>query len=346
MSRATLRSVVLLAAASLAGCSDREVSKVNPIADPVDTWAFPITLNRDLDILFVIDNSGSMAGEQASLAANFPAFIGVLQTIQGGLPNVHIGIVSSNVGAAGQASVPGCAGQGDDGKLLVKAGCTGLTGSFISDVADERGARIKNYTGDLDALFSCMAQLGTGGCGFEMHLESAYRALQPGANPGFYRPDAFLAVIVIADEDDCSTDMGAMFGDPTAGVGAPLGPRTSFRCFEFGVKCEDDANPRAFGTRRGCRSRPSSPYMVEVERYVEFLKGLKSDPNLVVVSGIVGVDDDQHTVVGAAVRSSMFLMYMIDPKKFAAITYDVPCFTFASRQPLCVLVEQHRILSL
>ena len=326
MRRSSLFSVGVLATVLLAACPDRDVTRVDPVADRVDHRILR-PLNRNLDILFVIDNSGSMAGEQASLAANFPAFIGVLQTIIGGLPDVHIGVVSSNVGAAGQASVPGCAGDGDDGKLLVKAACTGLTGQFISDVAGPGGTRVRNYTGNLDTLFSCMAQLGTGGCGFEMHLEAAYRALQPGANPGFYRPDAYLAVIVIADEDDCSTQMGAMFGDPTAGLGSALGPRTSFRCHEFGVQCDDDPSPRGFGTKRGCQPRAQSPYMVEVDQYIDFLKGLKSDPDLVIVAGIVGIDDDDHTVVvgpdpmtpaNPSVGKSCFIADPADPNDGAA----------------------------
>ena len=322
----TSLTVTIITVASLGACTDREVNRVDPVPDRVDTWSIPVHVNRDLDILFVVDNSGSMAGEQASLAANFPTFIGVLQQIPGGLPNVHIGIVSSNVGAAGQASVPGCAGQGDDGNLLVKAGCTGLTGSFISDVADARGDRVRNYTGSLDTLFSCMAQLGTGGCGFEMHLESMYRALQPGKNPGFLRPDAYLAVIIIADEDDCSTAQGAMFGDPTAGVTSPLGPRTSFRCFEFGVECDGDS-PRTFGTHTNCKPRAQSPYMYEVGKYVDYLKSLKASPDLVMVAGIVGVDDERHTVVvgpdpttpaNPAVQKSCFLVDPADPNDGAA----------------------------
>ena len=37
------------------------------------------------------------------------------------------------------------------------------------------------------------------GCGLEQQLESAYRALQPGKNPNFYRPGAYPAVVIIAD---------------------------------------------------------------------------------------------------------------------------------------------------
>jgi hypothetical protein len=160
-----------------------------------------------------------------------------------------------------------------------------------------------------------------------MHLEAMYRALQPGRNPGFLRPDAYLAVIIIADEDDCSTADGAMFADPTAGLTSALGPRTSFRCFEFGVECDDDPDPRAFGTRTGCRPRPASPYMIEVGHYVDFLKSLKASPDLVMVAGIVGVDDAAHTVVvgpdgqtptNPAVQKSCFLVDPDDPNDGAA----------------------------
>ena len=343
MRRLLLSSVGVLAATLLAGCPDREVVRVDPFQDNVDTKVIPVTLNRDLDILFVIDNSGSMKGEQDNLVANFPTFISVLQQIEGGLPNVHIGIVSTNVGAAGQASVPGCSGQGDDGNLLVKAGCTGLTGQFIRDIARADGSRDTNYTGDLSTLFSCMATLGTGGCGFEMPLESAYRALQPGKNPGFYRSGAYLAVIFLADEDDCSTEMGAMFGDPTAGLNSPLGPRTSFRCFEFGVECDGDPNPRAFGTKSGCEPQTNSQYMYEIEKYVDFLKGLKEDPSLVIVASIVGVTDeetgmavvgpDAMTPTNPSLEKSCFVLDPNDPDDGAVPSFRLVNFTrqFANR---------------
>ena len=49
---------------ALAGCPNREVSEVNPTQDKVEPKEIPLTINRDIDILFVIDNSGSMAEEQ------------------------------------------------------------------------------------------------------------------------------------------------------------------------------------------------------------------------------------------------------------------------------------------
>ncbi len=286
------------AVVAVTGCADPYLGRTDPVADCVDTKVIPVPSPGAFDILFVVDDSASMAGEQAALAANAPSFIGVLQTVEGGLPDVHIGVVSTDVGAAGMTGVPGCTGHGDDGNLLVPAACTGLDGWFISDGIDGHGQRIKNYTGELAPLFACMVQLGTDGCGFEMPLEAAYRALQPGKNPGFLRPDAYLLVVFITDEDDCSTAAGSMFGDPTAGLASPLGPRTSYRCFEFGVTCDDGpADPRAFGTRTGCRANPQSPYLYELDRYVDFLKGLKEDPSMVIVAGVVGKDDERHTVV-------------------------------------------------
>ncbi len=294
MRRITLAALGLVSFGTLAGCPDREVSRVDPIQDPVLDKTIPVNINRNLDILFVVDNSGSMLAEQQQLVANFPEFINVLQQIEGGLPDIHLGVLSTNVGAAGAQSVPGCPGSGDDGNLLTGppgntcASTFGLQGSFISDIAQPNGTRMQNYNGDLDGLFSCMASLGTAGCGFEMPLESAFRALQPGKNPGFYRPEAYLAVIFIADEDDCSTEMGVMFGDPNAGISSQLGPRTSFRCHEFGVRCAGDTNPRALGPKTGCVPDPNSLYMYEVQRYIDFFRNLKDDVDLVIVAGIIG----------------------------------------------------------
>jgi hypothetical protein len=112
-------------------------------------------------------------------------------------------------------------------------------------------------------------------------------------NAGFYRTGAHLAVIFVADEDDCSTELGTMFGDPNAGISSQLGPRTSFRCHEFGVRCQNDPNPRSLGPKAGCAPDPASPYMFEVQRYIDFLRTLKDPdgPGTVTVAGILGTFD-------------------------------------------------------
>src|SRR5678815_649034 len=129
----------LTALGLLAGCPDRTISKVNPQQGRVDYKDIPVTVNRDIDILFVIDDSPSMLDKQTNLKANFPTFIDVLNTIQGGLPNVHIGVVSSDLGTKGAddatagpsiGSGPGsCSGTGASGNLQTNG--TGLLLSLI-----------------------------------------------------------------------------------------------------------------------------------------------------------------------------------------------------------------------
>src|SRR5687767_5260032 len=90
--RTVLRSSLLLSIGVLAACPSRDVSRVDPNQSKEQQKEIPISLNRNIDILFLIDDSGSMAQEQESLASNFVAFINVLKSIEGGLPNVHIGV--------------------------------------------------------------------------------------------------------------------------------------------------------------------------------------------------------------------------------------------------------------
>lgn len=265
----------------------------------VAAWSIPAP-TRDVDLLFVVDNSGSMQTEQQRLVDAFGDLLAAITDGDGVLPNVHVGVVSSNVGGAGQAGVPGCPAQGDDGTLQATVTntpthCASLTDAFASDVATA-GGRDTNYTGSLADTFACLATRGTYGCGFEMHLESAWRALQPDKNPGFYRPGAHLAVIIVADEDDCSTRDGAMFGDPTATLDSTLGPRTSFRCHEFGVVCDDDPTPRAFGERSGCRPIEDPIYEFPVAKYVDFFGQLKA-PRRLTLSGFLGTYDGSHLTV-------------------------------------------------
>jgi hypothetical protein len=115
------------------------------------------------------------------------------------------------------------------------------------------------------------------------------RALN-GSNPtnaGFLRPNAFLAVVFITDEDDCSASDTNVFDTAQNSISDPLGPLSSFRCFEFGVRCDPDT-PRTPGPRQDCEPRNDSPYIYGVDEYVTFLKSLKEDPNMIIVAGIIG----------------------------------------------------------
>jgi len=292
----TTISLLGLAGLSLLGCLDRTISKVNPQQGRVEYKDIPVTVNRKIDILFTIDDSPSMLDKQTNLKNNFPNFINVLNTIEGGLPDIHLGVVSSDMGTTpdGGAAGPGigsgpgaCTGTGKGGALITS---TAVNGAFIVDEKSGTGRNI-NYTGTLQDAFSSIASVGASGCGFEQHMWAAKRALsgQVPTNAGFLRSDAYLAIIFIQDEDDCSLSNAGLLSTDTS----TLGPLQSFRCNRFGHVCTvggttpDQMNQ--VGPKSGCSSNENSMYLSKVQSYIDFFKGLKPGaPENVIVAGIAG----------------------------------------------------------
>jgi hypothetical protein len=269
----------------VAACSDTIV-----VGDLQEVNSFKAIPNPNLDILFVVDNSESMTDQQVALANNFPLMMDVLAQLDGGLPNLHIGIVTSDMGTSGSnSSTPapsvgvigqgGCIGFGDNGALQF-ANAPGLTGTFISDISDGAGSRVRNYTGELRDVFSQIALVGEHGCGFEQHLAAMHRSFANPANAGFLRPEANLAVIVIADEDDCS------ILDPSFFNQAAQGTLKSFNCTHHGVRCAPDMD--SLGPKTDCEPRADSLLVSDVQPFVDSLVALKQDARYVMVAGIVG----------------------------------------------------------
>jgi hypothetical protein len=281
------------AAASLAGCPDREVGSVDPQQVGSEGRSVAAGANRQLDLLFVIDNSNSMKEEQDSLARNFGNFINVLRTLPGGLPDLHLAVVTSDLGNNGATqTIQNCVGSGQNGDF--QTGGVQFTGGvrFLSDQRDPNQpatgtARIKNYAADLADTFATMANVGVSGCGFEQHLGATRRALIGNQlNNGFLRKNALLAIVYIADEDDCSAANPSLFGN-----GAELGKLDNFRCTDQGVSCGPGAgqNLRIPGVYNDCRPRENTPHMLNVERLVADIRGLKAFPDdQILVAGIFG----------------------------------------------------------
>jgi hypothetical protein len=280
---------------ALAACPTRDISQL-PVTPAIEVKKeIPVSTNRNVDILFLIDNSSSTSDKQNVLAANFPVFINVLQAIPGGLPNVHIGVASSDVGVPPYTQEQ-CSGTGDHGLLQNTAhgSCPvpNAGARFISDITLPNNTHQINYpSGQLSQTFSCIARLGATGCGFEQHLEGMKEALD-GSNPenaGFLRDDAYLAVIVLADEDDCSSRDNAIF-DPNPqldNTNSILGVNASYRCTEFGVLCNGAPIPRVAADYQNCTPRGDS-YLWHPQHYYDFLRTLKGDPNLLIGAVIAG----------------------------------------------------------
>ena len=290
------RLAILVACVMVVACT-RQLTDITPRQESQFTQIIDVGGNRNVDILFVIDNSYSMAAEQRALVSQFDSFLAQLETLSGGLPNVHIGVVTTDVGVGG-ISLPwaNCAGgNGEDGLLQAGSNCfESQDARYIKNIANVNGTRTTNYPENktLKETFSCIARVGIGGCGYESPLEAIRRALdgRHQANLGFLRDDALLVIIVVADEDDCSVKNSTIVQDDgNTGLDSPLGP-VSFRCFEFGVLCDEPA--RTAGIKTNCKSHPNSPYVYDAQEYIDFVLDLKADPSQILVAGIIGKNMD------------------------------------------------------
>ncbi|HLL22995.1 MAG TPA: hypothetical protein VK427_12735 [Kofleriaceae bacterium] len=260
-----MRSLIAL----LAACT--EASSPSPTTTHVvEAASFPATRVGALDLLFQVDDSGSTAHLQSDLARAIPALFAALDGIE-----LHVGVVTSDFGTAGGPPVGtvgqgGCAGYGQGGMLQTRG--APVDGPFVIDSPDTR-----NYTGALGTVVGEMLRVGSAGCGFEQPLAATRAALR--VNPGFLRPDASLAIIMLADEDDCSLSDPGLLTDDT------LGPLQSFRCTRAGIVCDEPLD--VLGEKHNCRPDTTSRYVEDPAVTLDMLLAIKPQERLT-VSAIVG----------------------------------------------------------
>ena len=304
----TARWAVLAAAVpALWACNARRLEAPQPKPERTFNGLFQQVINRDNDIVFMIDNSLSMKPLQDKLAMNFPSFMTQLQMIPGGLPNVHIGVISSSLGAGPYSAtdIPACPTGGDAGvfqsmQRLPQYCATGSLNAGQNFIIGSAGGMQANYTGNIANAFSCIAGLGDGGCGFEHQFASTLRALgadgnaPPPQNANFLRPNAYLGIILITNEDDCSAPPDSMLFNPASRfVSDPLGPLASYRCNEFGHLCGGARPPRTNIAPNGtdltgtCKSAEDGT-LLKVSDVVSRMKALKPDPSKILVAAIAG----------------------------------------------------------
>jgi hypothetical protein len=119
-----------------------------------------------LDLVVVIDNSGSMAEEQANLSTKLAP---LLQYVTGS--NWTINVVTTD-------PVNGCTRQG-----LIKKGAA-----------------------NADTAFKAAVTAGIGGSASERGILQAVNALSCAQVTGFPRANSSIAVLIVADEDNCSAN--------------------------------------------------------------------------------------------------------------------------------------------
>lgn len=182
--------VFVVTATDLAG-NTRTGTKTWKIKDPVlKSQMVNITVppNNKVDILIVVDNSGSMQTEQANMGARFSTFMDKIAGL-----DWQIGVITTDV--SGDANLK-------DGRLVE---LEGMPGEYIlrpgGDMAVTR------------TVFANTIQMPADGSGAEQGFQASIRALERAKladnainmrNAALLRPDAVLAIIVISDAYDTS----------------------------------------------------------------------------------------------------------------------------------------------
>jgi hypothetical protein len=230
-----------------------------------------------VDVLFVVDNSGTMGPGQVALTQAMDSFVARLDNE--GL-DYRIAITTTDVGN------PWCGTTSPEAGNFVATSCRSrlaefvFNGAVVVDVSDEAcldvcphdAIAIQPSTTDLDPTplprpwieridgvtnlpagvtpaeaLRCLVPQGIAGCGFESPLEAMRRALlramsadQP--NYGFMRSGAELLVVLVSDEIDCSydNDWDTIFlpdGNRVFWSDPAAASPTSAVCWNAGVAC-------------------------------------------------------------------------------------------------------------
>lgn len=169
--------------------------------------ANPSSPSAKLDLLFVVDNSNSMCEEQEALVAHFWE---LLTPLIANNYDFRVAVVTTDmstdpgtfrdqpgpVGPDCAEPAPACSADGTGPVLRA-------TDYALASTREDEQARLIED-------FSCIGRPGTvsGAAGFERGLDSMMTALGPdmlsGVNAGFRRDDAWLGLVFLTDENDCS----------------------------------------------------------------------------------------------------------------------------------------------
>ncbi|HRI09330.1 MAG TPA: VWA domain-containing protein [Nannocystaceae bacterium] len=215
VSRLALLAGAAIALPQLFACLDHPLKPVAYDKSQEGKKGVSIAVNKDVDVVFVIDNSGSMAEEQANLSENFAAFVNVLEAPDV-KANYRLAITTTDNGnprcpkadttpESGNFVLSSCLGRlpefvfnGTDPPTDASYACSDYCTLAKADLDDkmkktttardstpavrrwleniEGQTNLPDGVSTVDA-FKCFGPQGVAGCGFESHLESMYKAL-------------------------------------------------------------------------------------------------------------------------------------------------------------------------
>lgn len=173
---------------SLAAC-DKSGGGVSILSAEENFKVSISTQPRPVDILWVIDNSGSMQSSQTALSNNFNSFIQDFVTLR---YDFRMSTTTSDTWFEPYNSSPLYSSRWRTGN---RTGTTPTNSGVFVMTKD---------TPSLNSVFTTNANVGTNGNGDERAFASIQRSLSNTLNADFRRSNAFLAVVIVSDEEDFS----------------------------------------------------------------------------------------------------------------------------------------------
>lgn len=154
--------------------------------------------DNKVDILWVVDDSGSMSEEQNLLGNNFASFINLADQAN---VDYQIGVITTEINDAPAGKIWGCNGFN---KIITRtdANRAQAFSCAASVTSPPNGNRRPNPMGSDEAEAGLQAA--------RLALDAPVRDAE---NLGFLRPDARLAVIVVSDEEDQSPGPVSLYVD-------------------------------------------------------------------------------------------------------------------------------------
>jgi hypothetical protein len=249
----------------LSACAPPELVGDPPLSSTLDAHVVRVNRLDRVDVLFVLDDTVSMAEKASLVNEAVPAMVGRLASTQA-TRDVHVGFISSSLGSFGGDICAGdpanSVGEKNDHAHLL---------GFLDWAPGATSLAVTNAK-------NATAAFEYDGCGMEAPLEAWYRFLVDPEPPAeivveagvaraegidevllaqrrdFLRPDSFLVIVMLTDENDCSVDYRGQGW--IVGQASGLDSEVPFAMPPGTSACEQDPQSPCC---RSCASSESSP---------------------------------------------------------------------------------------
>ncbi len=295
-----LFAIVMAGAFLFESCQDYGFEEVPNSVIRTKRKTYDVAIAQKVDILFVVDNSRSMVGEQTAIAQSFQVFTDILDE-KFGEGKYQIAVITTGMESADCKQCPpddpnyySCVNEtGENGRFQDRLGHNiGSIDMPEFEFTTDSSCKIMDSS-NIDRCFYDRTKdqgvifTGVNGCGYERGLAPIRVALSEPlistynvtTTSTFLRDDAILAVVVISDEEDCGE-----VGDVTEGISGIKGKV----CY---YAANGEGPDGSFSDPKEGRLYKLEP----VRNYYDFLMGLKDNRDgYVKFATIAGMEDEQN----------------------------------------------------